>query len=371
MTTSSFLKQAPVLAAVSFIITYLVTIAVVRLAHYIGLVDQPQRDHPGIIHTRPVARGGGIPLLAGLLVTSFLFLPMNPSLIAILIGSFLNVLVGTIDDRFNLSPYIRLLFTLPLAALPIILVGTHISISNPFGPGIFTFDWIHYQIPPFNIQVSLPEALLLMFWIVWVCNMMNWTKGASQLPGMAVIAFLTLGGVALKYQAGNPHQIVTAQLSIILAAASLALLPFNYPPERIFPGFGGSTFIGFNLAVLSVLSGGKLAAALLVLGIPVADMCISIWRRINQGGSPLIGDRGHLYHLLLDLKLSKKQVIWIYWLVTLCLGIFALSLERGQKLFAIVLVSILTFGIFLIIRSWLAKNTKARGQLKTLRKHSQ
>ena len=336
----------------AFFSGWLFTKGVIKLAPHFLLMDDPRRKHPAILHRRPVARGGGLPLFLSFFLTTFLFLPRSAYLLAIWAGSFINVLVGTIDDRVDLSPKIRLFVTLPLATLPVILAGINMTVSNPLGNGIISFRWIPLNLSFLPATVYLPEALLLMFWIIWMCNVVNWTKGASQLPGIAVVAFLALGGVSLKYQAGNPHQIETAQLSLILAAGSLAFLPFNFPPERIFPGFGGSTFIGFNLAVLSVLSGGKLAAALLVLGIPVVDMFLSFARRIREGKNPLYGDRGHLYHLFLDLGLTKKQVIVVYWLITLGLGFFALGLEREKKLFAIVFVFLLTSMIFLTAR-WL------------------
>ncbi|MBU1110771.1 undecaprenyl/decaprenyl-phosphate alpha-N-acetylglucosaminyl 1-phosphate transferase [Patescibacteria group bacterium] len=341
-------------AIVSFLVTLLFIPIVIKLSKKFKLTDSPQRDHPAILHQKPIARGGGIPLFLGFATAVFLFFPLTPAIKAILVGSLVNIIFGTLDDRFNLSPWLRLFITLPLAALPIIFCGIELTMSNPLGGGIISFRWWEIPLPLTSASIFLPEAALLVFWVVWVSNMVNWTKGASQLPGLAVIAFATLAGVALKYQSGNPQQLITARLGITLAAASLALLPFNFPPEKIFPGFGGSTFIGFNLAVLAILSGGKVAAALLVLGIPAADMLITIWRRFKFHKNPLHGDREHFYHLLLNLGLTKRQVILLYWFVTLCLGIFALQLERSQKLFAIVLVFVLTTGSFIIIR-WLLR----------------
>lgn len=355
--TNSFWSEMTLMSVVAFVVTYVATWLTIRLARKVELLDFPDRDHPAVLHQKPIPRGGGVPLFLGLLVPALFFLPPHPYLNAMLVGSFINVIVGLLDDWQDLSPYLRLLVTLPLAVVPLILAGFSITISNPLGAGILTFKWLVVNLPVGGM-LYLPEAILLVLWVVWVCNMVNWTKGASQLPGLAVIAFLTLGSVALKYQAGNPNQLLTARISFVLAASSLAFLPFNFPPEKIFPGFGGSTFIGFNLAALAVLSGGKLAAAILVLGVPVADMLISLFRRLREGRSPLKGDRGHLYHLLLDSGLTKRQVIAVYWLITLLLGVLALQFESGGKFFAIALVFALTAAMFVLVKKLAAR---ARG----------
>ncbi len=351
-----FLMQSWPFIAFSFLATFVFTLVVIKIAPYWGIIDDPRRPHPGITHTRPIPRGGGLGLWLGSSLTILLFLPLSPLIKALLIGSLVNVAVGILDDRYNLSPYLRLLVTLPLSALPLIWTGYQLTLSNPWGGEILQFRWAKISLG--QIFFYLPEALLIIFWVVWLTNLVNWSKGVSQLPGVAVISFLTLAGVALKYQAGNPHQILTAQLGLIFAASCLAFLPFNFPPERIFPGFGGSTWIGFNLAALSLLSGGKLAAALLVLGIPTADMFLTIFSRLRQKKNPLYAGRDHLYHLLLALGLTKRQIIFSYWAFSSLLGLIALQLERRQKLFALLSVLLATGGIFLFIHYLVSRNKK-------------
>lgn len=335
-------------------ISLALTPLVIKWAKRYGFVDDPRRRHPAVLHKRVLPRAGGVPMFFAFLFCSLFFVPKIPYLWAIVAGSLINIVVGTLDDKYDLSPLLRL-FTLTVSALPVILAGVKIYTTNPFGSGILYYDWWKFSLLGFDF--SLPADLLLVFWIVWMSNMVNWTKGASQLPGISVIASLALAGVALKYQAGNPAQILTAQLCVILAGAVLGFLPFNFPPETMLPGFGASTFIGYNLAVLSVLSGGKLAAALLVLGVPTVDMGITLIRRIKSGNSIFYPDRGHFYHRLLEMGLTKRQVVILYWIFTLFLGILALNLESRGKFFAFTVVGVLVIATFFSITTFLSHRT--------------
>lgn len=353
------LRQFATPFLISFLLTLVTTPIIILFAEKFGFVDDPKRKHPAILHKKSLPRAGGVAMFLAFTICALLFAKHDKFLIAILAGSLINVLVGTLDDKYDFSPQFRL-FTQVISALCIVFVGMTIYMTNPFGEGLIYFDRWQFAIPGLkDSYLALPSDLILIFWIVWVANMINWSKGASQLPGQAVIAFLTLAGVALKYQAGNPDQIQTALLSFILAGGVLAFLPFNFPPERMLPGFGASTFIGFNLAVLAVLSGGKMAAAILVLGIPAVDMLLTLSRRILSRQNILSGDRKHFYHQLLDLGLSKRQVIFIYWFITALLGFLALNLGSGGKFFVLAIVAILVTAAFITL-SFLLKNEAAR-----------
>lgn len=114
-------------------------------------------------------------------------------------------------------------------------------------------------------------------------------------------------------------------------------------------GFGASTLAGFLLAVLSILSGAKLATAMLVLAVPMADAVYVIARRIAHKKSPFWGDRSHLHHALLDRGYSKNQVAVLYWLSAFILGLISLQLTSGQKIFTILLI----LAIVCMIGTWL------------------
>lgn len=330
----------------AFIICLLLIPVTIRFARRFGFVDDPKRGHPAILHQKILPRAGGIPIFAAFAIASLVFAHLDLKLLGILLAGLLNVAVGTLDDRRDLSPLFRL-STLTLSALLVLISGVRLPgdvVTNPLGVGS-------------SLQLGqFWGSVFLIVWIVGMANLVNWSKGVGQLPGVAVIASLVLAVVALRYQAGNPYQQQTALLSFILAGSVLAFLPFNFPPEKILPGFGASTLIGFNLAVFAVLSGGKLAAAILVLALPAVDALITLLRRILSRQPVTVGDRGHLYHKLLDLGLTKRQIVLLYWFFTMLLGLLAINLTTARvKLFAIGMMAAALGLIFLLVNFLLAK----------------
>lgn len=322
-----------------------------RIARKLGLVDNPMRPHPGVTHTKPIPRTGGIALFLTYLSIALLFL--EPSILTwgVFIGAGLNAVVGVLDDTFSLSPLSRLSIQI-LSAVVVIWGGVEFYTRNPFGEGLWYYDMWTITLQNIGVTLNILADLLLIFWIVWIINTTNWTKGASQLPGVAAIAFITIAGVALQYQSGNGLQLQTAILASTCAGATLALLPFNFPPEKLFPNFGASTFIGFNLAVLSVLSGGKIATLLIVFAIPIIDSGLVGIKRIINKKSPLVHDREHFYHFLMDNGLTKRQIIYFYWVTALLFGLTTLFLQTRGKVLAIITLFIIitTFFIFLYKR---------------------
>jgi UDP-GlcNAc:undecaprenyl-phosphate GlcNAc-1-phosphate transferase len=132
-----------------------------------------------------------------------------------------------------------------------------------------------------------------------------------------------------------------ALLAFIFAGASFGFLRWNFHPAKIFLGEGGSTFAGFMLGALSIVAGGKIATALLVMGIPVLDVVWVIVRRILFGASPFVGDRKHLHFRLLDIGLSQRKSVAFLWLLSLLGGVIALSLQSFGKLIALIVLSLI------------------------------
>jgi len=331
----------------SFSISFLFTFIVKKLAIRYGFVDFPSRPHPAILHNKPIARAGGIAVFIGFFVTALFFAQKDALLLGIIMGSIINVVTGTLDDKYNISPVFRLVIQL-FTAILVVFAGAQFYMTNPISGEILFFNQFSAEILN-GFSVTFPADLILIFWIILLMNTANWTKGASQLPGVSFIAFLTIAGVALKYQTGNPYQLQTTILAISMAGAILAFVPFNFPPEKMFPGFGASTLIGFNLAVLSVLSGGKIATVLIVFALPIIDAVLVGIKRILNRKNPLIHDREHLYHFLLDAGLSKRHIIYLYWGTALILGITVILLETWGKIIVFACLTTLISAIFLYL----------------------
>ncbi|MBI2600596.1 undecaprenyl/decaprenyl-phosphate alpha-N-acetylglucosaminyl 1-phosphate transferase [Candidatus Daviesbacteria bacterium] len=336
---------------ISFLITVAATPVVIHFAKRYGLVDNPKlRPHPAHIHKTIIPRAGGLPVFIGIFVATIFFIPLTKQITGILASLTILLMVGLADDKFrDLSPYARLTGQL-LAALIVVGSGIGISfITNPFG-GILQLDPLNLSINFFNISWTLYLAdLLAVLWIVWVMNMINWSKGVDgQMPSIALIASLILGYLSFKFfLEGDISQLTSAKLAFITAGASAGLLIFNWYPSKILPAFSGSTILGFLIAVLAILSGAKLATAGLVLLVPATDFIYTFWRRILQGKSPVWGDRGHLHHKLLDLGLNHQQISLFYIIGSAILGVAAITLNSKGKLFAAILVGAVVLGTIL------------------------
>lgn len=324
-------------ALVSLLITLAAFPPTIKMAKKFNLLDDPKiRPHPAHIQKRVVPRAGGLACFFGLILSILLFLPIKTYTLGIFMGLTILLAVGLLDDKYpNFSPYLRLVSQF-IAASFVIFGGVSINfITNPLG-GI-----IHFP--------QLISNLLALIWIVWVINMINWSKGVDgQMPGIVTSAALILGLLSLKlYLLGDPNQAGVTKLAFITTGASLGLLIFNWYPAKIFPGFSGSGVLGLMIATLAILSGAKLATAGLVLLIPATDFSYTFLRRILQGKSPVWGDRGHLHHRLLELGLSHKMISLFYILGSVILGAVALSLSSSGKLFAALLIGTIILGTIL------------------------
>jgi UDP-GlcNAc:undecaprenyl-phosphate GlcNAc-1-phosphate transferase len=320
-----------------------------------GLVDNPKiHKHPAIIHTKPIPRGGGIPLFLGALVAGVFFLPITKITVSIFLASFLALVIGVIDDKLNarskdVSPYLRFLINIITA---VIVVGSGVSIrfiTNPFG-GILHLDAIKIPllILPFTILLS---DLISVIWLIWVMNMLNWSKGIDgQMPGIVAISAIVIGLLSLRFVPSVGLANIDVKLSFIIAGCALGFLIFNYYPAKIFPGYG-ATALYLLLGVASILSSAKLATAILVMGIPAVDALYTIIRRILQKHSPFLGDKNHLHHILLRLGYSQRQIALFYWVISVILGIISLTLQSRSKIFAIIMLLVITVGALFFLHT--------------------
>jgi UDP-GlcNAc:undecaprenyl-phosphate GlcNAc-1-phosphate transferase len=347
-------------AILAAIISYLLTPLIIKLAPKLGIVDDPRKHkHPKVIHTYPTPRGGGLAIFAAIAISAIIFLPLDKHLKGILAGATIVAIMGFLDDKYDLNPYLRLLFGFLAAAAPI-AAGIGIAfISNPLG-GII--DLSHPQIA-FNLfgrphSIWVISDLFALFWIVFMMNMLNMgAKGIDgQLTGVVAIAAATIAALSLKFSADITQWPVII-LAAITAGAFVGFLPWHTFPQKIMPGYGGATLAGYILAVLSILSTTKVGTLMVVLGVPLVDTGYTIVRRIIGGHSPVWGDRGHLHHRLLDAGWSKPKVSLFYWAITALLGVIALNLNTPSKFYTIVGVAVATGGLII----WLTYRPKSSG----------
>ncbi len=350
-----------IIIAVSFCITILVTPFTIKVARRFNLVDDPtKRPHPAHVHNRIVPRAGGLAIYLGLLFSSAIFISPENYLFGLFLSLTILLVTGLLDDKLaNFNPYVRLLLLFTVAGIAVTSGVTINFITNPLQS--LSFINPTWSFPVLNInQIPLLSAMITIIWIVTITQILNWSKGVDgQMPGISLMTALTLGFLSLKFfYQGDASQLEITKLAFIVAGVSLGFLIFNWYPAKIFPGFSGSTILAFMLAVLSVLSGAKLATAILVLAVPSADFIYTFLRRILSGKSPVWGDRGHLHHRLLDLGWSHKMISLFYIFGSAILGLFAVLIDVKSKAFIVLGLITLVMSLILWLNSFLSDDTK-------------
>jgi UDP-GlcNAc:undecaprenyl-phosphate/decaprenyl-phosphate GlcNAc-1-phosphate transferase len=327
-------------------LSFLLTYPTIILAKKINLVtDKKKRKHPAHTHTGIIPRGGGLPIFFSFLISLLVFLKFNKIILGIVVASFLLLIIGLLDDYFDLSPYLRFFANLLISAL---VVGFGLGIpyiSNPLG-GVIRLDWWKINFNFFGQhQVLILADILAIIWLTWLTNMVNWSKGVDgQLPGFVAITAFFLGVLSQRFTAHDITVYSVTILAFIISGAYLGFLPWNFYPQKIMPGYGGGALAGFWLGILSILSFGKVGTAILILSIPMIDAVYTIIRRVYQKKSPFRADWGHFHHRLLEIGWGKRRIAIFYWLVSFILGVASLFLKGFDKLLAF-----LSFFVILIV----------------------
>jgi UDP-GlcNAc:undecaprenyl-phosphate GlcNAc-1-phosphate transferase len=301
------------------------------VATAVGLVDVPGGRKN---HDVPVPVIGGVCMSIGLGFGAALF--QHPaSWDAILLGVYLLVVVGTIDDRFDLPPNVR--FVTQACAALLVVYAAGIRVTSLGSPLFFPAPLGAFSVP------------FTLVFIMTLINAFNFSDGIDGLAGgLALIALLSMAALGVGTE--------IFPLIVLLTAAVAAFLVSNFPLRyvqsiRTFMGDAGSTFLGLTVAAIGVaLSQGAPTERSPVIGlwlvaVPVFELFCSIVRRVRDGKSPLEPDHGHLHHVLIARGLSRAAtLVSILALASLCAGIgVAASVLRVSD------------GVMLI--AWLASGT--------------
>ena len=332
------LATSPIAAAfLTLAVAALLTALVVPLVRQLGLrwdlVDAPD---PRKQHTAPMVRLGGVGIVGGFslalaltwLLGGFANLaPDKDQLIwTTLAGALCFFLIGLADDLFALPPLPRLAGQLAVA-MAVWSQGVRIgSIELPFP--------LFGHSP--NLELSAPLSLLAtVIWLVGITNAINWLDGLDGLAA-GVSGIAAVGLLSVSY---SLHQPAAGLLAAALAGACLGFLRHNFNPARIFMGDGGSYFLGFALAAISIVGPAKaltsvsLLLPLLILSLPLADMSAVIMGRLSEGRSPFYPDRRHLHHRLLRSGLSHRRTVVLIYAFTQWLAALALVLANAENRF--------------------------------------
>lgn len=361
------LYQLPFIAALA--LSFLLIPLVKKWAIRIGVVRGHRPGHPQDVHTQkqPVALLGGTAIFISFfvllgyyafftdqLLSGFLF---PKYLWGILVAGVILFVGGFIDDKFELPA--KWQWVAPVLAIIVVIAsGVGIDfISNPLGEEFRLDQW---STTLFQIN-DLPYRIVWvadLFTLVWMLGMIYAVKFIDGIDGLSAtinfVGFLIIFFLSLMPAVNQPE---TAFLAVVMAGAILGVWVHQFPRGQIQIGEGGVWFMGFMLGLLAILSGGKIATALLVMGIPIIDTARVIIGRLLRRQSPFKGDNTHIHHLLLRLGLKPWQIVMAIGLPSLFFGVLGLVLQGEQKIMALLLVFagmtifVVSLGVFLSRRS--------------------
>ena len=343
---------------VAGLLTALVVPLVRRSGLRWGLVDRPD---PRKQHTAPMVRLGGIGIVAGFSLALTLtwlaggFADLAPDkdrlIWTTLAGALCFFLIGLADDLFALPPLPRLVGQVAVAMV-VWDQGVRIgSIELPFD----ALNGAHLTLPP------LLSLLATVVWLVGITNAINWLDGLDGLAA-GVSGIAAIGLLSVSFSLAQP---AAGLLAAALAGACLGFLRHNFNPARIFMGDGGSYFLGFALAAISIvgpakgLTGVSLLLPLLILSLPLADMSAVIMGRLREGRSPFYPDRRHLHHRLLRSGLSHRRTVVVIYAFTQWLGALALVLANAENRFLwLALATAVLIGVVVLSRRSMQEETR-------------
>jgi UDP-GlcNAc:undecaprenyl-phosphate GlcNAc-1-phosphate transferase len=305
-----------------------------------GIVDKPgpRRWHKGAI-----PRTGGLALFVAFMAAALLaqWLPVprqDPKeltrFLGIAVGATFLFVFGYIDDRFELRPGPQYLAQAISGLIAIACVVFIERVMNPFTNELTVF----------------PYFFVVVFTLVWIMGMINTINFLDGLDGLAAGVGAIVSAV-LAIHMLREGQYSVALLPLALLGATLGFLPLNFYPA--FLG-SGSLILGYTIATLGIAAGAKLALLLLVLSIPIVDVVWLMVSRLRAGQSYGQADRRHLHYRLLDLGLSQRQVVLLYYAYCILLGVSALLISsRLLKLIMLVVLGLATLAML----AWLARYT--------------
>lgn len=314
------------------------------------IVDKPTLARK--IHQQATPLLGGWAIYASFVLVSFYLwfqgqlidskISINLVVLFLLAGLILMI-NGFLDDKLALSSK-QSIWGPILAVALMLLGGLKIAYITNWQGGVFylTDLW-----PNLNY---LTEAFIMLLTFLWLMGMTYTTKILDGLDGLTssigLIASLVIFMVSLSWDVIGS---TTSLLSLALAGAISGFLIFNWHPAKIFLGEAGSTFIGFALGVLAIISGSKIATALLVMGLPALDILWVIIHRIKNKQPFWQGDSQHLHFRLLRLGWSQRKVVFTMGFISLLFGLISIFFTTKAKLSALFILLFLMF----VMSAWL------------------
>lgn len=334
------IKQALLITIVTFFTSVFMMPIMKWLANHIGAIDVPRDDeNHRHIHKKATPKLGGLGIFLSFLIGYMLFGVPSVKMNSILIGSFIIVLTGIVDDVKSLKASQKLVGQLFAACVLVFYGGILLNNITAFG---YSFDFGIWAYP------------LTLFFVVACVNVINLIDGLDGLSGgITSIFYLTIGIIGFfQGRSGSLVMIIT----FIMLGATLGFLLHNFYPAKIFAG-DCTMFMGFMIAVITLLEfkGTALTSffvPIMILGIPILDTLFAIIRRMLKGQPIFSADKQHLHHQLLGMNFSQRTTVLIIYGVNLLFSLASIFYTLKDQYLGIVIYII----IFILV-AWFVLHT--------------
>ena len=324
---NNYLDQIFLIVLTTFVFTALFMPLTNVIAHQIGAIDIPKDDRR--VHNKPIPKLGGLGIFIGFLFGYMLFGVQSIQMNSILIGSFIIIIYGIIDDIKTLPAKYELLGQF-LAACTIVFYG-QILLTN-----ITAFGY--------EIEFGIFAYPITLFFILGCTNVIRLIDGIDGLSsGISSIFFLTIGIIAFFQGRVDTLEIT---LAFIMLGATVGFLVHNFYPAKLFAGESGSAFMGFIIAIISLL-GYKgtlltsLIVPLLILAVPILDTLFAIIRRKLKGKPIFEADKEHLHHQFLKMHFSQRRTVLIIYFIDILFSITSILYVLKDPYLAMIIYIIL------------------------------
>ena len=312
---------------VSLLTVLILTPIVKKIAIKIGAVDQPSNRK---VHDKIMPRMGGLAIFIGVAAGVLAAGIYNETkMTAITVGAFIIVIVGILDDKYQLSAKVKFFVQLAVA---IMIVSTGLKMdffSVPFLTERLELGWVAYP--------------LTVLWIVGITNAMNLIDGLDGLAaGLSVIGLSTIAVMAL-----SGGKILILSLSLVVIGSTLGFLFYNFHPAKIFMGDTGSLFLGYVISVLSLLGLYKsvtlfsIIIPIIILGVPIFDTTFAVIRRILNKQPISAPDKSHIHHRLMAFGLSHRTAVIIIYLIGFIFSVSAILLKSATIWLSLFIIFVL------------------------------
>ncbi len=316
------------IVSTTFTFVALIIPFIIKLAFQIKAIDVPRDRH---IHTKNMPKLGGLGIYAGFLLGYMLFGEQSTQMISILIGSFIILIIGIIDDITELKASTQFLFQFIAACVVVFYGQILLTDISAFG---------------FYIHFGIFSYVVTIIFILGCINCLNLIDGLDGLSGgISSIYFLTIGIIATMQKRTGLDFV----LCFVMLGSTLGFLLHNFHPARIFAGNSGSDFLGFIIACIALLgfknvTMTSLIIPLLVLAIPILDTLFAIIRRLIKGESITKADKFHIHHQLLNKHFTQTQTVLIIYLIDLLFAASSIIYITRHRVLGYII-----YGILLIL----------------------